>query len=230
MDENVPIIIPEVNEQHLEMLKEQPFSNGKIITVPNCCVAGLCLALKPLRDVFGLEAVHVVTLQALSGAGYPGISGLEILDNVIPHIKGEEQKIQTEPHKIFGDFGFKISAQCNRVPMIDGHLECVSVKLKQKPSKQEILDIWEDFSGLPQSWDLPLAPVKPLYYFAEENAPQPRSHRQLDKGMAVSMGQLRECPLFDYKFVLLSHNTLRGGAGGAILTAELLLKSGQIFW
>lgn len=229
MEPNVPLLIPEVNSEHLELLNHQPFAKGRIITNGNCSVIGLALALKPLQDAFGLEAVHVVTLQAISGAGYPGVASLDIMDNVIPHIKGEEEKMETEVHKILGRYEkgrvvptqFKVSAQCNRVPVNDGHVECVSVKLSRPATRGEVVRAWETFRGKPQELDLPLAPAQPLHYFAEDNFPQPKLHRQRDKGMAVCIGRLRECPLFDYKFVILSHNTIRGAAGGAILNAEL---------
>lgn len=229
-DSDVPLIIPEVNSEHLELLKDQSYEKGKIVTVPNCSSVGLCLALKPLVDAFGVESVHVVTLQAISGAGHPGIASLEIVDNVIPYIPGEEEKLQKEPLKILGIPGLKISAQCNRVPVIDGHLESVSVKLKQHAPQDKIIEAWQNFKGLPQEWTLPTAPFQPIHYFPQNYYPQPRLQRLLDKGMAVSIGGLRPCPLFDYKFTLLSHNTIRGAAGNAILTAELLMKQGHFFW
>lgn len=233
--ENVPLLIPEVNPGHLEMIKSQKRS-GAIVTNPNCSTIGLAIALKPLDDAFGLEAVNVVTMQALSGAGYPGVSSLDIIDNVVPYISGEEEKLQKEPLKILGSFSkgelkmadFKISAQCNRVAVIDGHLETVQVKLKKKASKEEIVNLWNNFKSLPQEYALPLAPQRPIRYFEESNYPQPKLHRNLDKGMAVSIGRLRECPLFDYKFVIMSHNTVRGAAGGTILNAELMFRLGYL--
>lgn len=229
MDPDVPLLIPEVNASELSLVKTQKFEKGMIVTNPNCSTIGLCIALKPLLDNFGLEAVHVVTLQAISGAGYPGVASLDILDNVIPFILGEEQKMETEPLKILKN-DFKISAQCNRVPVTDGHLACVSVKLKNKGSKEELIKAWRTFKGEAQTLKLPSAPENPIYYFDELNLPQPKRQRDLDKGMAISIGRLQECPLFDYKFVLLSHNTLRGAAGGAILIAELMLRHGLIYW
>lgn len=238
MDPAVPLVIGEVNANHLDLLRKQPFGKGGLVTNSNCSVMGLTVALKPLYDRFGLEAVHVVTMQALSGAGYPGVASLDILDNIIPFIKGEEEKIETEPLKILGHFdgsaitnaNFKISAQCNRVPVLDGHTESVSVKLKKPASEQEIIQAWREFKAEPQEWQLPTAPFHPVHYFEQENYPQPRIHRHLDKGMAVSIGRLRNCPLFDYKFTLLSHNTVRGAAGAAILNAELLVRKGFVFW
>lgn len=235
MHSKVPLLVPEVNGDHLDLLKEQQFSTGKIITNPNCSTIGLVLALKPLQDAFGIEMVNVVTMQAISGAGYPGVASLDIMDNVIPFISGEEHKMETETLKILGKYqegqirhaDFKISAQCNRVAVTDGHLECVSVKLKHKATKQEIIDAWNGFSSIAQQLELPMAPVKPIHYFEEEHFPQPKRHRHLDKGMAVSIGRLRPCGIFDYKFVLLSHNTVRGAAGSAILNAELLISKNK---
>lgn len=232
MRADVPLLVPEVNSDHLPLIFQQK-TKGKIITNPNCSTIGLTIALKPLADAFGLESVHVVTLQAISGAGYPGVASLDIMDNVVPHINGEEQKLETETLKILGRYeqnriehcAFKISAHCNRVPVNDGHLECVSVKLKSKATAKEVIAAWREFRGLPQKLHLPLAPQSPLYYFEETAYPQPKLHRLLDKGMAVSIGRLRECPIFDYKFALLSHNTIRGAAGGAILNAELMLET-----
>ncbi len=235
MNKTVPLLVPEVNSSHLDLLKIQKEA-GKIITNPNCSTIGLTLALKPLSDLFGIEAVHVVTMQAISGAGYPGVSSFDILDNVIPFIRGEEQKMETESLKILGSYEtaevlfhpMKISAQCNRVAVSDGHLLNVSVKLKNKPTIQEMIEAFRSFSSLPQKYSLPLSPEKPIHYLDEENSPQPKKHRHIDKGMAISVGRLRECPLMDYKFVVLSHNTIRGAAGGAILNAELLVRLGLL--
>ena len=238
MEETVPLLIPEVNSDHLDLVRYQKFGKGKIVTNPNCSTIGLSLALKPLDDLFGIESLSVVTLQAVSGAGYPGVASLDILDNVVPYIGGEELKMETEPLKILGKLidgkisysSMKISAHCNRVPVSDGHLECVSVKFKQKPEQEQIIQAWNNFLGEPQHLHLPTAPVKPIHYFSQDHFPQPKRHRELDKGMAVSVGRLRHCPLLDYKFALLSHNTIRGAAGGAILNAELMVKKGLIFW
>jgi aspartate-semialdehyde dehydrogenase len=232
MRPDVPLLVPEVNSDHLDLISKQT-SKGKIVTNPNCSTIGLTLALKPLLDEFGIEAIHVVTMQAISGAGYPGVASLDIMDNVIPLIKGEEQKLETETLKILGKqtqgsiqtSTFKISAHCNRVPVSDGHTECVSIKLKKKASPQELIEAWKGFKSVPQELRLPTAPINPAYYFEEEAFPQPKLHRNLDKGMAVSIGRLRPCPLFDYKFVILSHNTIRGAAGGALLNAELMAAS-----
>ncbi|MFA7288090.1 MAG: aspartate-semialdehyde dehydrogenase [Melioribacteraceae bacterium] len=242
-DIDVPLIIPEINYDHLELLHVQKYKGG-IITNPNCSTIGLAMALKPLYDNFGLEAVNVVTMQAISGAGYPGVASLDILDNVIPYIGGEEEKLETEPTKILGKLhlsktdsdktntgeieltNFKISAQCNRVPVIDGHTESVQVKLKSKPTLEEIKKVWREFKSLPQKLNLPSAPIKPIHYYEEDNYPQAKIHRNLENGMGVAIGRLRECALFDYKFTILSHNTIRGAAGGTILIAELMQAKG----
>ncbi len=238
MQADVPLIIPEVNSSHLELLKGQCYGRGKIITNPNCTAIGLTIALKPLYDNFGIDAVHVVTMQAISGAGYPGVASMDILDNVIPYISGEEQKVEQEPLKILGkchggtieNAAIVISAQCNRVPVSDGHTACVSIKLKAKPKPEEVIEAWQSFSGEVQPLALHLAPKQPIHYFAEPNFPQPKLHRLLDRGMSISIGRLRACSLYDYKFTLLSHNTIRGAAGGAILCAELMVRKGLIYW
>lgn len=227
MHPDVPLLIPEINADHLALL-----GRGKIVTNPNCSAIGLCLALKPLYDAFGIEAVHVVTMQAVSGAGYPGISSIDIMDNVVPHISGEEEKLETEPLKIFGKVQggriepakFRVSAHCNRVAVTDGHTKCVSVKLSHKASMHDIINAWKSFKGAPQRLMLPSAPEFPIIYHDSEASPQPRLHRESGNGMAVSVGRLRECPLFDIKFVVLSHNTIRGAAGGAVLCAELIQR------
>lgn len=238
MAPTVPLLIPEVNPDHLELVKKQTYNlkKGMIITNPNCSVIGLAMTLKPLVDAFGIEAVQVVTMQAISGAGYPGVASLDIMDNVIPFIQGEEDKIETEPLKILGKLqgesivpaSMVISAQCNRVAVSDGHLACVSIKLTNKASPADILHAWNTFTSAPQKLNLPMAPVQPLHYLDHQTHPQPKLHRHLDKGMSVAIGRLRACPLFDYKFAILSHNTVRGAAGAAILNAELLKILGEI--
>ena len=236
MDNDVPLLVPEINPDHLELIKSQKYNGGLIVTNPNCSTIGMVLALKPLADAFGLEQVNVVTMQGLSGAGYPGVSSLDIIDNIIPFIGGEEPKVESEPLKILGEFDpagiknvdIKISAQCNRVGVIDGHTECVQVKLRKKASIDEVKQVWRNFFAEPQKLKLPFAPEKPIYYFEEDKYPQPRIHRNIDKGMAVAIGRLREDKLFDYKFIVLSHNTIRGAAGGAILCAELMKAKGII--
>ena len=236
MDEDVPLLIPEVNSDHLELIKTQNYGAGCIVTNPNCSVIGLAIALKPLLDYFGLEAVNIVTMQAISGAGHPRVVNLDIEDNVIPFIKDEEKKVETEPLKILGMLkknrislnDFKISAQCNRVNVSDGHTECVQINLKKKVSTNEIIRTWTNFESVPQKLKLPLAPLKPIHYSEDETFPQPKHQRNTDKGMAVSIGRLRKDSIFDYSFVILSHNTVRGAAGGAILCAELMKAKGII--
>lgn len=234
-DDDVPLMIPEVNPDHLELVKTQKVK-GAIITNPNCSTIGLVLALKPLHDAFGLKDVNVVTMQALSGGGYPGIPSMDILDNVIPFIGGEEGKMETEPLKILGQLNdgkidhpkINISAQCNRVGVIDGHLECVQVNLNKKTSIEEIKEVLNNFRSEPQKLNLPFAPANPIEYLENDKYPQPRIHRNAGAGMTVSVGRLRECTMFDYKFVILSHNTVRGAAGGTILVAELLKAKGYL--
>lgn len=234
MDEDVPLLIPEVNPDHLGLIKTQKYGEGCIVTNPNCSVIGLVIALKPLLDNFGLEAVNVVTMQAISGAGHPRVVNLDIVDNVIPFIGGEEPKIEIEPLKILGTLhnnqitfkDFKINAQCNRVNVTDGHTECVQVSLKSKATADDIISSWKEFKSIPQELELPLAPVQPIHYSDDQTFPQPKHQRNADKGMAVSIGRLKEDKIFDYSFVILSHNTIRGAAGGAILCAELMKVNG----
>jgi aspartate-semialdehyde dehydrogenase len=230
-DTDVPLLIPDVNHSHLELVHKQNWAGGMIVTNPNCSTTGLAMALKPLYDSFGIEAVHVVTMQAISGAGYPGLSAMDISENVIPLISGEEEKMEAEPLKILGEFSgdkiiladFKISASCNRVPVIDGHMESVSVKLNKSVAEPEIIKSWAEYRSLPQELGLPFAPIKPIHYFDAPDLPQPRLQRNLENGMAVSIGRLRKCSILDYKFMVLVHNTVRGAAGGAILNAELMV-------
>ncbi len=214
MTPGVPLLIPEVNAHHLDF-------SSKIITNPNCAVVGLAMALKPLVDQWGVSSVHVVTMQAVSGAGS---KTPDIEDNIIPFIAGEEEKIETEPQKIFGEDGvphpMKISAQCHRVPVSDGHLLSVSLTLSKEASSKEIIQAWREMPSL----ELPSAPHAPITYFDEEDFPQPRRHRGWQKGMGVTIGRLRACPLTHFKFDVLVHNTVRGAAGGALLNAELLYK------
>jgi len=234
MDASVPLLIPEVNPDHIELVKSQEYGNGFIVTNPNCSVIGLCIALKPLIDKFGIERLNVVTMQAISGAGNHNRTKMNIDDNVIPYIDGEEEKIESEPLKIFGKLAgnkieyqtFDIGAQCNRVNVTDGHLESVQVKFEKHADMEQIRNLWNRFTSLPQQLKLPFAPVKPIHYFDEANYPQPKLHRNLEKGMAVSVGKLRPDKFFDFRFSVLSHNTARGAAGGAIICAELLKAKG----
>lgn len=239
LDPDVPLVVPEINADHLGLLERQRAgrpAGGAIVTNPNCSTIGLVLALKPLHDVFGLEAVQVVTLQAVSGAGLPGIAALQILDNVVPHIAGEEEKIEAETGKILGHLAdgeirpcqAKISAQCNRVPVVDGHTLCVSVRLERPATAGRLQEVLRSFSGEPQALRLPSAPERPILCLEESDAPQPRLHRNLEGGMAAVVGRIRPCPVLDYKFVVLSHNTLRGAARGAILLGELIRARGLV--
>jgi aspartate-semialdehyde dehydrogenase len=235
--DDVPMIIPEVNAAHRELItfqKEKRKSKGFIVTKPNCSLQSYVTPVHALRKAgYSIEKMIITTMQALSGAGHPGVSALDITDNLIPYISGEDEKTEKEPLKIFGkiDYGWKkiineyinISATCTRVPVLDGHTASVSLEFgRKKPTREEILTIWKDFRAEPQEFDLPSAPKQPIVYREEQDRPQPRLDRSTDKAMAVTVGRLRECSVLDYKFVALSHNTIRGAAGGAILTAELL--------
>src|SRR5712671_1277591 len=238
MDPDVPLLIPEVNAAHLDAIslqqKNRGYNGGFIVTNPNCSTAGLVLVLKPLADAFGLEKIFVVTLQAVSGAGYPGVASLDIHGNVIPFISGEEEKMESEPQKLLGkwngerfvDAGLGISAHCNRVPVIDGHLECVSLSLKKIASLREIREALSEFEVDSQLASLPSALRNPIIVLDEENRPQPRRDVNAGAGMAAVVGRVRECPLLDVKLTLLSHNLVRGAAGAALLNAELLAARG----
>lgn len=239
MDSDVPLIVPEINPDHLDALAAQRASRGwpgAIVANPNCSTIGLALALAPLAP-FGPRRVIVTTLQAASGAGYPGISGLDLLDNVVPYIAGEEPKIETEARKILGSWrageGFagadlRLSAHCTRVGVREGHLECVSVELARPPDERDLIAAWRDFTAEPQRLLLPSAPAHPVVYRDEPDRPQPRRDRDAESGMAVTVGRLRPCPVLDVKFVCLSHNTLRGAAGAALLNAELAYARGLL--
>jgi aspartate-semialdehyde dehydrogenase len=240
MDEDVPLLLADVNPEHIAMLPEQKrrrgYSSGFLVTNPNCSTAGLVTALKPLEDAFGIESVSVVTLQAASGAGFPGVASMSLLDNVIPFIGGEEEKLETEPRKILGRMQggmvehapLLLSAQVNRVPVVDGHLESVSVKLRQKAGIADVAAAFADYTSEPQRFSLPSAPKHPLVVRTERDRPQTRLDRMTSGGMAVVVGRIRHCPLFDVRFSLLSHNTIRGAAGAALLNAEWLVKNGLI--
>ena len=237
LDPTVPLLIPEVNPDHLALVDRQSWgAGGFIVTNPNCSTVGLVMALKPLHDAFGVQAVHVVTMQALSGAGYPGVASLDALGNVVPFIGGEEEKMAVETRKLLGTLGpggvadaeVVVSAQCHRVPVVDGHLEAVSVRLATPASAA-------DAAQALRSWRSPLAgrglhtsPETPILVTDDEAAPQPRTHVHLGDGMTVTVGRIQDCPVLGVKFVVLSHNTVRGAAGGAILNAELLAAEGRI--
>lgn len=238
MDADVPLLIPEVNASHLDAIpvqqKNRGYDRGFIVTNPNCSTAGLVLVLKPLADAFGLEKIFVVTLQALSGAGYPGVASMDIQGNVVPFISGEEEKLEAEPQKLLGKWdgarfieaGLGISAHCNRVPVLDGHLECVSLGLKKIASLDEVREALETFEVDEELASLPTALRHPVIVVDEENRPQPRRDLEAGNGMAAVVGRIRECPVHDVKLTLLSHNLVRGAAGAALLNAELLAARG----
>ncbi len=237
MNDDVPLLIPEVNPEHLSMLQVQKkrFGKGLIVTNPNCSAIGLVMALKPLHDSFGLKKVFVTTMQALSGAGYPGVASLDILDNVVPYIGGEEEKIESESLKLLGNVekgkfkyaNIKISAQCNRVNVKDGHLEAVNIELEEKANLEDVKKAFKNFNPL-RKLNLPSAPNPPIVVREEIDRPQPKYDRYLGDGMAVAVGRIRKCNILDYKFLVLSHNTIRGAAGAAILNAELMKSEGYI--
>ncbi len=238
MRPDVPLVIPEVNADHLALLDAQPWrvSGGGVVTNPNCSVVGLAMALAPLHRAFGLEAVCVTTLQALSGAGYPGVASLDAQGNVIPFIDGEEEKIEREPKKILGrlqgsrvvEADFPISVSVNRVPVRDGHTESVFLKLRSKAPLADVRQALESFTGEPQRLVLPSAPARPLVVRDERDRPQPVRDVEAGGGMTVSVGRLRADPVYDVRFTLLVHNTVRGAAGAALLNAELLAATGRL--
>ncbi|AEF84844.1 aspartate-semialdehyde dehydrogenase [Treponema primitia ZAS-2] len=240
---DVPMLIAEVNPGHADIIplqkKNRGWDKGFIAVKPNCSIQSYMTPLWALLQAgYGVQRIIVSTLQAVSGGGYPGVPSLDIVDNVVPYIGGEEEKTEQEPLKILGSIqgnsfvnapGPKISAHCNRVPVIDGHTACVSLEFgAKKPSIDEIKRIWTDFRALPQELDLPMAPNQPIIIREEPNRPQPRKDRDAEKGMAVSIGRLRPCNVFDIRFVAVSHNTVRGAAGGGILNAELLKAKGYL--
>jgi aspartate-semialdehyde dehydrogenase len=240
---DVPVLIPEINYDHIQIIPQQQknrgWDKGFVVVKPNCSLQSYMAPIHALRQA-GFPVVRgiVATLQAVSGAGYPGHASIDMTDNIIPFIGGEEEKSEVEPLKIFGtiengefveDSSISISAHCNRVPVIDGHLACVSLEFgSKKPSLGEIKEIWLAYRSVPQELDLPFAPEHPILFREESNRPQPRKDRDADKGMAVTVGRLRGCNVFDCRFVGLSHNTVRGAAGGGILNAELLKAKGYL--
>ncbi|TMC23060.1 MAG: aspartate-semialdehyde dehydrogenase [Chloroflexi bacterium] len=240
MASDVPLLIPEVNPEHIAAVVQQRKTrgwSGSIVTNANCCATPLVMALKPLQQAFGLSKILVTTLQAISGAGYPGVPSYDIVDNVIPYIGGEEEKLECETRKMLGTWeeghGFSdpqtvVSAHCNRVATREGHLECVSVQLEREASFEEIVAAWESFAPVPQQLKLPSAPARALIYRPEHDRPQTLRDRDAGNGMSVTIGRLRHCPLLSHKFVLLGHNTIRGAAGGSILNAELFVSKGLL--
>jgi aspartate-semialdehyde dehydrogenase len=238
MEPDVPLLIPEINPDHLKIIPLQQRRRGwkgQIATNPNCSTMVLAMALAPMKP-FGIRSVIATTMQAISGAGYPGVASMDITGNVIPFVGGEEEKMQQETQKILGDFtgdairslAAKVSAHCNRVPVVDGHTVATSVGFERKPTAAELIAAIESFRSVPQERKLPSAPQRPLVYMQEQDRPQPRRDANRDRGMATFVGRLRECPVLDYKFVALSHNTIRGAAGAAVLNAELMYSEGLL--
>ena len=237
MEADVPLLIPEVNPEHLELIAVQRRRrgwSGAIVTNPNCTATGPTMALRPLHDAFGVTKLLLVSMQALSGAGYPGVPSYDAIDNVVPYIGGEEPNVETEPQKMLGTLRdesielapFVISAHCNRVPVLEGHLECLSVAFARTPDLATLTAALRDFRALPQELKLPSAPPEPLIVREEPDRPQTRRDRDAGRGMSTTIGRIRACPILDYKFVCLSHNTIRGAAGGSLLNAELMYAQG----
>jgi len=238
MAPNVPLVLPEVNADHLGLIAEQSWrrdSGGYIVTNSNCTAMGPVLALKPIEDRFGIEQIFAVSMQAVSGAGYPGVASMDILDNVVPYIGNEEEKMEAETLKLLGKLdghivrplAARMSASCNRVAVVDGHTVCVSIKLAKTAAREEILAAWAEFKPL-AGQGLPSAPEQPIEWMPQIDRPQPRLDRNRGNGMTVTVGRLRPCGLLDWKFVVLSHNTIRGAAGATILNAELLASLGKL--
>ena len=239
MKADVPLVIPEVNSGHIKLIDTQAWrkrSGGYVVTNPNCSAIGLVLALAPLHKAFGLETVMAVTMQAVSGAGYPGVASLDILGNVIPYIRNEEEKMEEETLKLLGQMNgskivpanFAMSAQCNRVAVEDGHTESVAVRLRRKAKPDEIIAAWNEYRSEPQELKLPSAPERPVVYIEANDRPQPRFDVDTGAGMTTVVGRLRPCGVLDWKFTVLSHNTIRGAAGAALLNAELLKAKGYL--
>lgn len=239
MEPDVPLLIPEVNPEHLALVRAQRYERkwkGAIVTNPNCTTVGLAMSLAPLEKAFGLEKVLMTSMQAVSGAGYPGIPTLDILGNVIPHISGEEEKVEHEAQKLLGKLSdgrvqpgdFAVSASCNRVLVEDGHMESISVSLKSKASLEDLVEAWRKFRALPQERELPSAPKHPIVVREERDRPQPKFDVETEGGMATVIGRARACPVLQFKYTALSHNTIRGAAGAALLNAELMKSEGYL--
>jgi aspartate-semialdehyde dehydrogenase len=238
MAPSVPLVIPEINAEHLGLIEEQASrraAGGYMVTNPNCSTIGLVMALKPLEQRFGITQIIVTTMQAVSGAGYPGVPSMDILGNVVPYIGSEEEKMEEETLKLLGrleghsviPLHAMVSASCNRVAVEDGHTESVSIKLGKPATHEEILAAWAEFRPL-AGQGLPTAPDQPIEWAPQDDRPQPRLDRNRGNGMAVTVGRLRPCGVLDWKFTVLSHNTIRGAAGAAILNAELLASLGKL--
>lgn len=239
MDADVPLLIPEVNPGHLALVRRQRQERGwegMIVTNPNCTAIGLVMSLAPLERAFGLEKVLMTSMQAVSGAGYPGVPTLDILGNVIPYIGSEEEKVEAETRKLLGELSegcvrpgeFAVSAHCNRVLVEDGHMESISVALKSKASVADLIEAWRSFRALPQERNLPSAPAHPIVVREEKDRPQPRFDIWTEGGMATVVGRVRPCPVLEFKYMALSHNTIRGAAGAALLNAELMKSEGYL--
>jgi aspartate-semialdehyde dehydrogenase len=239
MEPDVPLLIPEVNPDHLALVRVQGKQRGwkgMIVTNPNCTTVGLVMSLAPLHKAFGLEKVLMTSMQAVSGAGYPGLPTLDILGNVIPFIAGEEEKVERETRKLLGRLTdghvhlgeFTVSAQCNRVPVEDGHTEAISVSLMSKPSLEDLIEAWRKFRSLPQERELPSAPKHPIIVREERDRPQPKFDVNAEHGMATVIGRVRPCAVLQFKYTALSHNTIRGAAGAALLNAELMKSEGYL--
>ena len=238
MEQDVPLLVPEINADHLKLVPGQQRTRGwkgQIVTNPNCSTIVLTMGLAPMKQ-FGITRLITTTMQAISGAGYPGVASMDILGNVIPFIGSEEEKMQQETQKILGEFrgdrieplAAKVSAHCNRVAVVDGHTVTVSVEFSSKPSEADLRHAIDTFTAVPQQRGLPSAPKRPVIYMEEANRPQPRKDAERERGMAAFVGRLRPCPALDYKFVALGHNTIRGAAGAAVLNAELMHSEGML--
>ncbi len=239
MERDVPLLVPEINADHLKLIPGQQRGRGwkgQIVTNPNCSTIVLTMGLGPLKQ-FGITRVIATTLQAISGAGYPGVPSMDINANRNPiYRRRRREKMQQETQKILGDFAgdhvaplqAKVSAHCNRVPVVDGHTVTISVEFSSKPAEADILHAFDTFSGVPQQRNLPSAPKRPVIYMSEADRPQPRKDTERERGMAAFLGRLRACPALDYKFVALGHNTVRGAAGAAVLNAELMYSEGLL--
>ncbi|NWF78748.1 MAG: aspartate-semialdehyde dehydrogenase [Chloroflexi bacterium] len=239
MDPDVPLLIPEVNPDHLELIAVQRRRrgwSGAIVANSNCTATGPTITLRPLHDAFGVTRLLLVSMQALSGAGYPGVPSYDLMENIIPFIGGEEPKVETEPQKMLGTLRdeaiepapFALSAHCNRVPVLEGHLECLSLAFARRPAQDELVAALRTFRALPQELNLPSAPPQPIIVRDEPDRPQPRRDRDAGRGMSTVVGRIRPCPILDYKLVCLSHNTIRGAAGGSVLNAELMYAQGML--
>jgi aspartate-semialdehyde dehydrogenase len=238
MERDVPLLVPEINPDHLKLVPGQQRARGwkgQIVTNPNCSTIALTMGLAPLKQ-FGITKIICTTLQAISGAGYPGVASMDVVGNVIPFIGGEEEKMEQETQKILGEFrgdhveplAAVVSAHCNRVAVVDGHTVTVSVELSSKPAIEDLRRAYASLTSVPQERNLPSAPARPVQYMEEQNRPQPRKDAERERGMAAFVGRLRPCPVLDYKFVVLSHNTVRGAAGAAVLNAELMVSEGML--